>query len=404
MRAGIVNDDQIADINVRQWTIDGEFIVVFAQGADDVVNVIVRQMLLAGHGDVVVRAIHRRTHQVDRAGVQTDVFLVDVLFVDGGGHQTTVGAGHVPPQFAGDVHLHAGRRDHALVKPAHIVGNFLDVRGRLLRAVGNADAAGEVDHEEIRAHGFVRFHGQFEKHAGDGWIIAGICGIAGQERVQAELLDALALQHADGLENLRARHAVFGVPGMPHAGVANVQFSAGIVAQADLFRDAAVFLKELYVGDVVEVDDRAQFARVYIILGGRHVGRKHDFLALEAHGFGQHQFRDGGAIHAAALAFEHGEYIGIRIGLDGEMLAEARVPGKRRLHATRRFADALFIVEVEGRGVERGDLVKFFGGTEGQLLHKYSSLHKYSRCRWNTAMIGIFCARVKCFPVEFRKI
>ena len=29
-----------------------------------------------------------------------------------------VGAGHVPPQFAGDVHLHAGRRDHALTASA----------------------------------------------------------------------------------------------------------------------------------------------------------------------------------------------------------------------------------------------------------------------------------------------
>ena len=75
---------------------------------------------------------------------------------------------------------------------------------------------------------------------------------------------------------------------------------------------------------------------------------------------------------------EHGKYIGVGIGFDGEVLAEAGVPGKRRLYAPRRFADAFFVVEVERRGVDRGDLMELFGGTEGQLLHKYSSPHKYS--------------------------
>ena len=121
-----------------------------------------------------------------------------------------------------------------------------------------------------------------------------------------------------------------------------------------------------------------QLARVDKVLGGGHVGGEHDVVPRKAHGPGKHQLREGGAIHAAPLAFEHGEYIGIGIGLDGEVLAEAGIPGKRRLHAPRRFADALFVIEVEGRGVDRSDFVKLFGGTEGQLLHKYSSLHKYS--------------------------
>ena len=50
-------------------------------------------MFLAQHGDVVVSAVHGRAHQVGCAGIQTDVFLIDVLLVDGRGHQRAVGTG-----------------------------------------------------------------------------------------------------------------------------------------------------------------------------------------------------------------------------------------------------------------------------------------------------------------------
>ena len=36
---------------------------------------VVQGVLLAEYGDVVVSAVHRRTHQVGRAGVQTRIFL-----------------------------------------------------------------------------------------------------------------------------------------------------------------------------------------------------------------------------------------------------------------------------------------------------------------------------------------
>ena len=376
MRASIVDDDQIANVDMRQGPVNGKLVVVFAQRADDVVDMVVGLVFLAGNGDVMIRAIHRRAHQVGGAGVQPDILLINMLFMDGGGHQTAVRAGHIAAKFAGDVYMHTGGNNHLLVQSAHIVCNLFNIRRRLLRAVGNAHAAGKVNHKKVCADHFMRLGRQFKEHPGDGGIIGGVSGVARQQRMQAKLLNAFALQNADGLEDLRAGHAIFGVPGMPHAGVANMQLAAGIVAQADFFRNAAVALEKFDMGNIVQIDNRAQLARVYIVLGGRHIGREHDVVALEAHGLGQHKFRNGSAIHPAALAFENGKYIRVGIGLDGEVFPKAGVPGKRRLHAPRRFTNAFFIVEMERRRVNRGDFPQFFGGTEGQLLHKYSSLHK----------------------------
>ena len=85
MSAGVVDGDDVADLDLRQASLDGKFVVVFAQTAGDVVDVIQERVLLAQHRDVVVSAIHGRAHQVGGAGVQTHVFPVDVLFVNDGG-------------------------------------------------------------------------------------------------------------------------------------------------------------------------------------------------------------------------------------------------------------------------------------------------------------------------------
>ena len=66
-----------------QHPVHRKFVVVLAQAAHHVVCVVAGGVLLAQHRNVVVGPVHGRAHQVGRAGVQTDVLLVDVLFVDG---------------------------------------------------------------------------------------------------------------------------------------------------------------------------------------------------------------------------------------------------------------------------------------------------------------------------------
>ena len=91
MGTGVVDVDQVADVDSGQHPVNGELVVVLAQAADHIVLVVAGGVLLAQHGDVVVSAVHGGAHQVGSTGIQTDVLLVDVLFVDGGCHQRAVG-------------------------------------------------------------------------------------------------------------------------------------------------------------------------------------------------------------------------------------------------------------------------------------------------------------------------
>ena len=62
--------------------VNGKLVVVLAQAAGHVVGVVAQRVLLAEHGDMVVCAVHRRAHEVGRAGVQTGILLIGVLLVD----------------------------------------------------------------------------------------------------------------------------------------------------------------------------------------------------------------------------------------------------------------------------------------------------------------------------------
>ena len=69
-----------------------------------------------------------------------------MLKVEDLGHQAAVGGRHEPPQLAAQLHVpHAGGDQDLLELPAHALADEGDVVGLLLRAVGHADAAGEVD-------------------------------------------------------------------------------------------------------------------------------------------------------------------------------------------------------------------------------------------------------------------
>ena len=60
----------------------------------------------------------------------------------------------------------------------------------------------------------------------------------------------------------------------------------------------AVLLEEIDVGDIIEIDDRAEPAGVFVFLGGSLVGGEHDLVPGEAQGLGHAKLRHGGAVHA----------------------------------------------------------------------------------------------------------
>ena len=43
VRTGVMNHQQVTDLDFRQGAVDGELVVIFAQTADDVIDVVMRQ-------------------------------------------------------------------------------------------------------------------------------------------------------------------------------------------------------------------------------------------------------------------------------------------------------------------------------------------------------------------------
>ena len=152
MSAGVVDINYIADLNFRQHSVDSELVVVFAQTAGDVINVVQNGIFLTQHRDMVVGAIHGRTHQVCGAGIQAHVLPVDVLLMQHGGNQMTVGSQHEAAQLCEDGHIvHACRGQNLLIALADTLTDDADVAAGLLGAVVHADAAGEVDKGNVTA-------------------------------------------------------------------------------------------------------------------------------------------------------------------------------------------------------------------------------------------------------------
>ena len=102
-------------------------------------------------------------------------------------------------------------------------------------------------------------HGKLKEDARELGVVVVGDGVAGKECVDAKVFGALGLERAKGLEELLGGHAVFGVAGVVHDAVGELEQTARIKAAADRLGDGACdALKELDVADVVKVDDGAQ--------------------------------------------------------------------------------------------------------------------------------------------------
>ena len=162
---GIMDDQQIADVDARQYPVDGKLVIVLTQTADNVVLVVAGRVLLAHDRDMVIRPVHGRTHQVTCAGICADVLLIDVLCVDRARHEMTVRCEHKAAEFGVQRHItHAGRHKDLLIRPAHAFADDGDVIGRLIRPVRDTDAAGEVNERDMAAGLLLQLRRQPEKH------------------------------------------------------------------------------------------------------------------------------------------------------------------------------------------------------------------------------------------------
>ena len=103
--AGVVEDEQVAGDDLGEGALDGELVVVLAERAGDVVDVVGGEALLAQDGDVVVGAVEGRAHEVGHAGVEADVVAVGVLEVADGGDEVARGAGDATAALEAEGHV-----------------------------------------------------------------------------------------------------------------------------------------------------------------------------------------------------------------------------------------------------------------------------------------------------------
>ena len=147
MRAGVMNHQQVTDLDFRQGAVDGELVVIFAQTADDVIDVVMRQAFLPADGDVVVRAVHRRAHEVRGAGIHADVVLVGVLLVNHARDKPAHVAGHPAAEFG--FQRDAAVREDFLVYLADAFADGEYIRrgqfGRMITLKGNEIASAPLE-------------------------------------------------------------------------------------------------------------------------------------------------------------------------------------------------------------------------------------------------------------------
>ena len=289
MRTGIMDYKQVTHVDMRQLAIDSELVVVLAQIARDVIGVrdgrcgLVGAARLTHHRDVVVSAIHGGTNEVDGTGVHADIVLVDLLLVDSLGDQAAVGAHHKAAHLSADGHIaHAGGNQDLVVCRVYSLADGANVVGLLLGQVGDADAAGQIDEGDVCAGLALQAYGKLKEDARELGVVVVGDGVAGKECVDAKVLGALGLEHAEGLEELLGGHAIFGVARVVHDAVGELEQAAWIKAAADRLGDGPRnALKEPDVADVVKVDDGTQLVGELKVGSRCVVGREHDVVSRD---------------------------------------------------------------------------------------------------------------------------
>ncbi len=150
MRSGVVDDEIVADIEFWEHTVYGEFIIIFTERAGDIVFVVARLVFFSEYRNVMIRTVHRRTHQVARTGVQPSVFFVNVFLVDTLRHKLSVRAEHEASQLGKDRDVaKTGGNEYFFKFLTDSLADYLNIIRCLVRRVRNADAAGEVDEANV---------------------------------------------------------------------------------------------------------------------------------------------------------------------------------------------------------------------------------------------------------------
>jgi len=145
VRARVVNHNGVARGQSGQQAIDGEFVVVFAKRAGNIIQDVVGAPFLADDGDVMVGAVKCGPHQVGHAGIEAGEFFVRVLDVQDFRDKVAVRAGDEASAFRKNFQGgHAAGRDDLFILFPDAAGHNLQIDGFLFGPVGNSESSAQV--------------------------------------------------------------------------------------------------------------------------------------------------------------------------------------------------------------------------------------------------------------------
>ena len=347
VRPRIVDDEDIADVDLRQSAVNGKFVVVLAERSRHIIDMIGGFVLLAEDSDVMIGTIDRGAHEVRHAGVEPDVLLVRVLFVEHGGDE--------PARIARDAAC-ALRTDTDVAEPggAHdLIVELFDARADgvvvyavLLGTVRDAEAAAEVDEFDVDAEFFLQLCRQLEHEARrEEECLRAQLG-RDHHRVHAEPLHSHLKGTAIALEHLLTREPVLRLDGLADDVVA-LDEVAGVVAEAEEVRQTGVLRHVVKVTEVVEIDDGTELDRLLELLVRRVVRGEHDLLALDARRRRDDELGNAAAVRARTVLVQELHDARVRQCLYSEVLAKARRPCECLAQTAKIRTDLCLVVEMK---------------------------------------------------------
>ena len=268
-----------------------------------------------------------------------------------GGNKPACRAGHRAAAFRhdGDV-AKTFRHHHFLVELMDALADFHEIQRFFFRTIGDAEAAAKIDELDMDAEPLLEFAGQ-RKHElcceQEGF---GAALIGSDHGVKAETAHAFFLCHPIGFEELVAGQSVFRFGRLADDVVAFHEV-AGVVTEAEDLWQTGVLFEVVQMGNVVEIDDGAEFDGLLKFIGRRIVGSQQNLFPFDARVIGDQKLRLAAAVGAGSFFMQDLDDARIRQGLDGELLAESRRPGERLLQRADVLPNGMFIVNMKRRGV-----------------------------------------------------
>ena len=150
---------------------------------------------------MMICTIHSRTHQVDRTGIHSDIFLIRMLFMNRLCHKCTIRSHHKTTHFCIDCNIiHTGFSQYLIIYLMHAFSDHADIVWFFIRCIRNSDTAGKIDKANMCTCFFLQLYCQFKQLLCQYRIILICYCVAGKECMNTKVLNTLFLQNTESFK------------------------------------------------------------------------------------------------------------------------------------------------------------------------------------------------------------